>query len=112
MEALFTDSHGTFWHPRFTFSTIDMIRTTLGIDLLRPIDPGVLSDLDKLLPMFHETVRHEEPVYDDFCKAIDAGPFAPMIQAFNDALGIFMEGPDYKRPTAGEEPDDEESDPT
>lgn len=112
MEAIFTDAQGRVWHPRFTFSAIDTIRTVVGIDLLKPVDPAVIADLEKLLPMLHETVKHEEAEFEDFQTAIDAGPFAPMMQAFNDALGIFMQGPDYERPIPDEEPDGEDSDPT
>ncbi len=112
MDATFTDAQGRVWHPRFTFSAIGAIDTLVGIDLLKPVDPGVLADLKKLLPMLHETVKHEEPNFEAFSEAIDAGPFAPMIQAFNDALGIFMQGPDYERPAPDEDTDAEEPDPT
>jgi len=112
MIAIFTDAQGREWHPRFTFTAVTTIREKLGLDLLKPIDPSVLADTGKLLAMFHVTVQHEEPDENAFREAVDAGPFAPMIQAFNNALGVFMNGPDYEPPTDDEEPSEEQGNPT
>ena len=117
MEAMFTDFDGRVWHPRCTFAAITYIRDTLGADLMASGDREKITDLlradiTKLLAMFQQTVVHEEPDLDKSAAALEAGPFTSMMQAFNDALGIFLQGPDYERPTPGEEPDDEESDPT
>ena len=112
MKALFTDAQGREWHPRFTFGILGKIKDELGADLLKPAGAAVLGDISKVLKMFHLAVAHEEPDFEAFCLAVDPGPGKDIIQAFTDALGIFMQGPDYKRPAPDEDSDAEEADPT
>ncbi len=116
MEVVFTDFDGRVWHPRFTFSGITHIRDTLGADLLASGDREKIAeilreDISKLMAMFAQTLVHEEPDIEACMAALEAGPFTPMMQAFNDALGIFLQGPDYERSAPSEDEDEEQADP-